>query len=793
MGEIGPYGKLARWVLSHPRRVTLGLVLLSVISIVLGLPPKVDANLLNLLPPSDRSVQALHRLQDEGGTNLVTLAFAGDDSDIMEQFLDDLVVDLEAMDTVEFAFHEVDPDLAFRIGMLQFTPQELTELNARLRGALALGPALNPIVTQRLMDMGPLTERIAKTSDTSLFQREEGEGRILLRPTGSAHEPLFAMPFMESLEVLLDDKLAGQPEVELTWIGGAYRHNVEDVKGIRTDLLWTSGASALLVLLVIGVSFRSARSTIIVFTPLLIANLVNLALVYVFVESLNTYTSFGAAILFGLGIDFAVHLVGRYREERLSGRETQEAIERAWDRVGPPCTTAALTSAAGFLALAVAEFRGFAQLGTLLAAGLLICLVVMLIALPLLLSWLDTQPKLLLGVQEPRPTSSRSTYSLAPTGLMIAVLVTALLGGLTLPRMQFEYDISSLRRDGLAYNELSETEQALARESYAPVVASVDTREELADLQRRADELIESDKLPHVARAVSIESILPSDQAQRIEALRELIGMLEHPNRRYIPPQIMRHLLSLEGRDVQPLALEDVPQSVRTVLGAGGHGSWRLMMVPKGNMWDVREASELTDEIYEGFGEQEVAGEYLSVTAMFRLALHDMPLVAGLALMLVTVLAFIDLRKVHWVAGAVGTLVAGMIWAGAAVHGAGVRFNLINIAGIPILLGIGVDVVIHLLHRLAEEGPGGVRRALGTTGVAATISTLTTVFSFCSLLLAGNRGVRSLGIMVVLGLTTVFLASAALLPLAWSAGWKVTGRAPADTLKERGSSEEDSP
>ncbi|MCA9298779.1 MAG: MMPL family transporter, partial [Phycisphaerales bacterium] len=83
-----------------------------------------------------------------------------------------------------------------------------------------------------------------------------------------------------------------------------------------------------------------------------------------------------------------------------------------------------------------------------------------------------------------------------------------------------------------------------------------------------------------------------------------------------------------------------------------------------------------------------------------------------------------------------------------------------------------------LLHRLKDEGPGGVRRALRTTGVAASISTITTVASFASLTVAGNRGVRSMGLLVVFGLTAVFISSATILPLAWAAGFRVTGRAP---------------
>src|SRR5690606_23803214 len=128
----------------------------------------------------------------------------------------------------------------------------------------------------------------------------------------------------------------------------------------------------------------------------------------------------------------------------------------------------------------------------------------------------------------------------------------------------------------------------------------------------------------------------------------------------------------------------------------------------------------------------------------------------------------------------VGTLLAGLVWAGAAVQLVGVKLSMINVLGLPILLGIGIDIGIHLMRRLTEEGPGGVRRAMTTTGVAATLSTITTIFSFVSLAMAGNRGVQSLGILVVIGLATVFVVSAALLPLAWAAGWRVTGRAPGD-------------
>ena len=776
-----PWGTLAAWVLDH-RRLVWGVLLVSVVvALWIGFPPKIEPNLLALLPPDQPAAIALRELHaNEGGANVVTLAFAGE-PEHLEPFLDGLARELERSERVRFAVHGIDEELATRLGLLQLDPADVSTLSGRMRGALALGPALNPIVTQQLMAMGPVTERIEAITTTpgALPGSEAGGGRLLVRPTGSSHDPMFSLALMEELEATVAAALAASPEISLEWIGGAYRHNVEDYKGIQQDLWWTGGASLLLVLIVISFTFRSARAILLVSAPLLMSLAITLGLARILIGSLNTYTSFGSAILAGLGIDFAVHLVGRYRELRADGTPLHEAIITAWDRVGPPCATAALTSSAGFLALAVADFRGFAQLGILLATGIMVALGTMVVVLPLLIPILDAEPPLLRGTGQAQPQST-STYAMAPGLLMVLVLITGLLGATRLPRLDWEYDVSALRRDGLAYAELDEGEQALARESYSPVVVTFPSAEARSAASARIEALQADGRLPHIERVVSIESVLPPDQQLRLDALAELQGLLEDPNNRYLPPPLIQRLQPLRGLPLEPLGPADLPAPIRTLLGAGEPDTHRLLLLPRGNMWDLRQAAALETEVTQAIGDHPAAGEYVALGALYRVMVRDIPIVGLLALILVTLLTAIDLRRPHWIAGAIGTLLAGLIWAGSALQLFGVRLTMVNIVGIPILLGIGVDVVIHLLHRLAEEGPGGVRRALGTTGIAAAISALTTILSFCSLILAGNRGVRSLGMLVVIGLIAVFIASAVVLPTAWAAGWRVTGRAPSD-------------
>lgn len=775
----GPYGSLARFVLGHRRAVGLAAVVIVIVSAVLGLPPEVDSNVLALLPDDVPAVQAVRELQDkEGGVSLVTLSFRGDDAELMDTTLERMTERFEALDTVEYALHRVDEDLTREVGLLQLEAADVRQLNTRLRGALALGPALNPIVTQRLMSMGPLTERIEQLSDApDLLQGGDGRGRILIRPTGTSHDQKFAKRVMADVDRILEAEAT--PGVEVAWVGGAYRHVVEDAEGIKSDLFSTTFVSLGLVLLVIIVSFRSVRSTVLVFGPLLAANIVVLGIVAVALGTLNTYTSFGTAILIGLGIDFAVHLIGRYREFRARGVPLEEAIERAWDRTGPPCMTAALTSAAGFLALAAADFQGFAQLGVLLAAGLMVCLIAMLVLLPVLLPVLDREAPPLLGTAGEQE-ASRSTYRLAPLGLAVALALTALVGQLAFPRLSWQYDISELRREGMAWSELSEEQRRLVKESYSPMFAEAADTQALAALHQKVAEAQEAGELPHIARVASIQTVLPSDQAERVEALRELVLLAGHTNLKYLPPPLVKRIAPLAGQEVRMLTPGDLPRPITDLLGVKDGFGPRMVLFPQGNMWDLRETAALEAEVGDVLGEGTVAGDYVTLGALYRIIRRDMPVVAALAFLMVLVLTEIDLRKQVWVAAAMATLLAGLVWAAFLTSLVGVQLSIMNVVGVPILVGIGVDVVIHLLHRLRDEGPGGVRRALRTTGVAASISTLTTIASFLSLTAAGNRGVQSLGLLVVFGLTAVFAATCVILPLMWAAGWRVTGQAPGD-------------
>lgn len=774
------FARYARWVLGHPRAVALMVMLLSAVAVGLVTQLTVNTNLLALLPDEDPATQAIRKINDEeGGANIVSLAVKGDDPDALDAWMRALAVDLEQVEGVDYVLYDLEPGLAWQLGVLQLSPAELTLLTERLTGAIAMGPAAaNPFVAAKLLDLGPLTDRLAAApKSTAVLGGIDGMARLVVRPTGSPFDAKFSRGLMARVEGVIAAHDPAKAGFEVVWLGGAYRHAVEDVEAVRTDLSWTGLVSLGMVLLLVAFSFRDLRAVIIVFAPLLLSILWTSGFATLSVGSLNTFTSFYPAILTGLGIDFGIHLYARYREERADGGEVEDCIERAWAKAGPPCLTAALTTSGGFCSLWAAGFGGFRQLGTILAVGVLFSLISVLTLLPQLIRWREKRAyKLPARRADPLAGARPPTYRLAPLGLVLSLAVT-IAAGSQVHRVTFQYDMSELRPEGLAFGDLTPDQQRLATASYAPLIVSYDDDAALtadhAELSRR----IAEGELPAFKSVVSIRSILPADQAERVALLQRVATLSTPENIQFLPLPVQQNLAKFAANVPKVIEPTDLPRALQHMLGAL-EGRHRLFVLPAGNMWDLRNAQLLREEAERALPGRRVAGEYLAMATLYTLFHGDIPVVAGLSLLLVFLLTLIDMRSVLKAGAVTLALGAGMCWAGAAMAAFGVQLSVVNFVGIPILLGIGVDVIIHLLHRLDEEGPGRVRVALATTGWASGLSTVTTVVSFAALSLATHRGVQSLGLMIVLGLSLITVAGFVLVPLGWMTTWKLGRRSP---------------
>jgi len=109
-------------------------------------------------------------------------------------------------------------------------------------------------------------------------------------------------------------------------------------------------------------------------------------------------------------------------------------------------------------------------------------------------------------------------------------------------------------------------------------------------------------------------------------------------------------------------------------------------------------------------------------------------------------------------------LVFGLVWTGGLMHAMGMQINFFNVVVFPSLVGIGVDEGVHIHHRFQEEGPGSLPFVLRRTGMAVTLTTLTTIIGYAGLATAHHPGLRAIGILAVVGLAAAFLSALVVLP-----------------------------
>jgi RND superfamily putative drug exporter len=185
----------------------------------------------------------------------------------------------------------------------------------------------------------------------------------------------------------ITDADTGGMQVFLTG-GVGFNTDADEVfSDIDTKLLL---ATVALVLVLLGAIYRSV---LVALTPLIVvffAYTVTQALVYALAKSGATVSSNSTSILivlmFGVGTDYCLLLVSRYREELRRIDDKHAAMARAVRRAGPAILASGMTVSLAMLTLALADNKNTSSLGPVAAIAVFTAMVAGLTLLPTLLT-----------------------------------------------------------------------------------------------------------------------------------------------------------------------------------------------------------------------------------------------------------------------------------------------------------------------------------------------------------------------------------------------------------------------
>ncbi len=107
----------------------------------------------------------------------------------------------------------------------------------------------------------------------------------------------------------------------------------------------------------------------------------------------------------------------------------------------------------------------------------------------------------------------------------------------------------------------------------------------------------------------------------------------------------------------------------------------------------------------------------------------------------------------------------GLTWLVGAMSLFGIRINFVNAVVLPMIIGMGIDNGVHLMHRYLEGGRKDVGNALGTTGRAMILCSFTTMLGFGSLATARYQALSTMGWITILGMGFCLITSLCFLPV----------------------------
>ena len=595
------------------------------------------------------------------------------------------------------------------------------------------------------------------------------------------------------------------PEVAL---GGSYLTALDDARFIVRDALVGIVTSLAGVLLLFLIAFRRLGPLLFAVLPLGSGLLLTFGFAALTVGSLSTATSGTAALLIGLGIDFVIVSYGRYVEERRRGASLEDALAAMSGSSGRAVVVGAVTTAATFFAFLITDFAGLRQMGFLTGSGILFCMLSVLLLLPALIAWRedrhqarDTRPHLYLhsfGTWRLVRAATRHPKTVMAAGLALTA------AGLALAfQLEFQESTTTMRPAGNRGIEVSrEVGQRFgAGFDYMMLVANGETPEEAIALAGRAaegaEELVESGVL---YRTSAVTSLIPPPKRQaavldwlereRMEALD--IERIHSTFRAAAAEEGLRAEPFEPGLDLvrralspsQPVRAEDLVENEQTrqllerYLQPTGDGGWQsiVYLYPPDNRWR-REAPPEALALAERLGPQvQLTGTNVLNESVRATVRRDAWAAGILGLVIVALLLYLDFHRLRLTLLALVPLAVGIVWMLGAMALLGMELNFMNIFVTTMIIGIGVDYGLHVVHRYREErlrggGAAALEGGLIETGNAVVVAALSTVAGFGSLAFSHYPGLRSIGMVAILGAVFTALVAITLLPalLAWRA------------------------
>jgi hypothetical protein len=781
------YQRIVHHIYHHYVAIILFSLLLTVISGYFAKPllNNIQVDFAALLPDDYVSVGELQRIKKRvGGIGPLMVAIRGETLDESIVFLHTLADSLENNPLISSVSRGRNSDILSRNRLLYMAQEDLETIYTRFEDKVELEKlkrsplyfSLDDEDQEDPLDFSDIEAKYTRfkeetSPDKKYYLTKEQDSIILkLYPTGVITD----IHFTRALFASLDSTIAHiDPNIQYFY-KGAFKTTSTQYDIILNDIKSTGLYGFLGVLLLIVIYFRQPLSVLFIALPLIMSITWTFAIAYLVIGNLNMITACLIPIIFGLGIDFGIHIFARYREARRRGRDIEAALSETVTLTGSALTTTAVTTAVAFFSLLVTDFKGFSEFGFLVGTGILFSLVTMLVICPAFIILAENLKLIRLQKQQaPQHLFKRGIYPLPRLTLVLGLSAVAFsLYHLYQENIGFEYDFHNLKPPRDTKDPVISLPEDI-KEERSPAIILTENRQEaeevVATIKANKHRLIKEQGASTVRSVKSVFSYLPENQPAKLQTIGQIKDLLEH-NEDLLDDGERARIDSLRPYlNAQQLTLEDLPQHITNTFTSKSGEILKFVVINADvALRDGRNAIDFANEIgavLTPSGKTYYASSsHIIFAETLKLMIKDAKVAIVLTLLVVTLVLFIDLRRVSDTLLVLTPLLSGLTWMIGSMYLFDIKLNLYNMVTFPIMIGIGIDNGVHIFHRYREEGTGSLRLVLRTTGMVLLATSLTTMIGFAGLVPAIHPALKSIGILSLVGLSCCLITSVTLLP-----------------------------
>jgi uncharacterized protein len=212
---------------------------------------------------------------------------------------------------------------------------------------------------------------------------------------------------------------------------------------------------------------------------------------------------------------------------------------------------------------------------------------------------------------------------------------------------------------------------------------------------------------------------------------------------------------------------DEIRRAHRAILTDEGHAQLIVRLVGNASIETEGAGSELVRETIDG---AEFAGVDVTVTGapVLLKEINDylkggMLQLGAIAVVIMTIILLVAF-DVRWRLLPLFVILVGVVWAFGLAGYLGIPLSLVTIAGLPVMLGIGIDYAIQMHARVEEEvvidrNPHPIQETARNLCPALLVVTFDAVFAFAALRFAQVPMIRAFGLLLAVGVAVICLAS----------------------------------